>query len=75
MERATINIFEVVSEIQAKKEQFRIVPPYALFAEVKAELGGIDDGTLYAMLDAEVLNGTIYRRRTINGYAYGVSEE
>ena len=68
-------IYEVVSDIQAKKEQFRIVPPYALFAEVKAEMGGIDDGTLHALLDAEVLNGTIFQRRTINGYAYGVSEE
>ena len=68
-------IYEVVSDIQAKKEQFNIVPPYATFQQIKAEMGGIDDGTLYALLDAEVLNGTIYRRRTINGYAYGVSEE
>lgn len=68
-------IYEVVSDIQAKKEQFRIVPPYATFQQIKAEMGGIDDGTLYALLDAEVLNGTIFQRRTINGYAYGVSEE
>lgn len=75
MERATINIFEIVSEIQAKKERFRIVPPYATFMEVKAELPGIDDGELYALLDAEVDCGLIRRVRTINGYAYCVSEE
>ena len=68
-------IYEVVSDIQAKKEQFRIVPALATFREIKQELEGIDDGTLYALLDAEVLNGIIYQRRTINGYAYGVSEE
>lgn len=75
MEKATINIFEVVSEIQAKKEQYRIVPAVAKFTEIKAELGGIDDGELYAMLDAEVDNGLIRRVRTINGYAYCVAEE
>lgn len=69
-------IYEVVSDIQAKKEQFNIVPPYATFQQIKAEYGGtIDDGTIHALLDAEVLNGTIFQRRTINGYAYGVSEE
>ena len=69
-------IYDVISDIQAKKERFRIVPPFVLFTEIKAEYGGtIDDGTLHVMLDAEVLNGLIVRRRTINGYAYGVSEE
>ena len=75
MERATINIFEVVSEIQAKKEQFHIVPAVAKFIEVKEELGNIEDGELYALLDAEVDGGLIRRVRTRNGYAYCVSEE
>lgn len=75
MERATINIFEVVSEIQAKKEQFHIVPAVAKFTEVKEELGNIEDGELYALLDAEVDGGLIRRIRTINGYAYCVAEE
>ena len=68
-------IYEVVSDIQAKKEQFHIVPPYATFQQIKAEMGAIDDGTLHALLGAEVMNGIIFQRRTINGYAYGVSEE
>ena len=75
MERATTNIFEVVSEIQAKKEQYRIQPAVAKFTEIKAELEGIDDVTLYALLDAEVDCGLIRRVRTINGYAYCVAEE
>lgn len=75
MERATINIYEIVSQMQAKKEQYRIEPPYATFIEVKAELGGIDDGELYALLDAEMMNGTIVRHRHINGYSYSISEE
>ena len=75
MERATINIFEVVSEIQAKKEQFHIVPAVAKFTKIKAELEGITDGELYAILDAEVDSGLIRRVRTINGYAYEVAEE
>lgn len=75
MDRATINIYEIVSGIQAKKEQFRIVPPYATFMEVKAEMPGKDDGTIYALLDAEMMNGTIVRHRHINGYSYSISEE
>lgn len=75
MERATINIFEVVSEIQAKKEQFRIVPAVAHFTEIKEELGNIEDGELYALLDAEVDSGLLRRVKTINGYAYCVAEE
>lgn len=75
MERATINIFEVVSEIQAKKEQFRIVPAVAHFTEIKAELGGIDDGSLYAILDAEVDSGLLRRVRTLNGYSFQIAEE
>ena len=75
MARGAINIYEIVSQIQAKKEQFRIVPAVAKFTEIKAELGGIDDGTLYALLDAEVDSGLIRRVRTINGYAYCVAEE
>ena len=75
MERATINIFEVVSDIQAKKKQYRIQPAVAKFTEIKAELEGIDDGELYALLDAEVDCGLIRRVRTINGYAYEVAEE
>lgn len=75
MEKTTINIFEVVSEIQAKKERFRIVPAVAKFTEVKKELGNITDGELYALLDANVDSGLIRRVRTINGYAYCVSEE
>lgn len=75
MEKATTNIYEIVSEIQAKKEQYRIQPAVAKFTEIKAELGCIDDGELYALLDAEVDGGLIYRRRTINGYAYCVAEE
>lgn len=75
MERATTNIYEIVSHIQAKKEQYRIQPAHALFTEIKAELEGIDDGELYALLDAEVDGGLIRRVRTINGYAYCVAEE
>lgn len=70
-----INIFEIVSGIQAKKEEYRIVPAHALFAEIKAELEGITDGELYALLDAEVDRGLICRVRTMNGYAYEVAEE
>lgn len=69
------NIFEIVSRIQAKKEKYRIVPAHALFAEIKAELEGITDGELYALLDAEVDSGLLRRVRTMNGYAYCVSEE
>ena len=68
-------IYEVVSDIQAKKEQFNIVPPYATFQQIKAELGGMDEGTLHALLDAEMMNGTIVRRKTINGYGFMVAEE
>lgn len=75
MARGTINIYEVVATIQAKKEQYRIQPAVAKFTEIKAELGGIDDGELYALLDAEMGNGLLRRVRTINGYAYCVSEE
>ena len=75
MERAAINIYEIVSDIQAKKEQYRIVPAVAQFTEIKAELPGKTDGELYALLDAEVDSGLIRRVRTINGYAYCVAEE
>lgn len=75
MERATTNIYEIVSQIQAKKELYRIQPAHALFTEIKAELEGIDDGEIYALLDAELDSGLIRRVRTINGYAYCVSEE
>lgn len=68
-------IYDVVSDIQSKKEQFRIQPAVAHFTEVKAELPGKTDGELYALLDAEVYGGLIRRIRTINGYAYCVSEE
>ena len=67
-------IYEVVCDIQAKKEQHRIVPPYALFYEIKAEMG-VDDGTLHAQLDAEMMNGTIVRHRHLNGHSYSISEE
>lgn len=70
-----INVFDVVSDIQARKEKLRIKPAHATFREIKAELDGIDDGALYALLDAEVDRGLISRVRTINGYAYEVSEE
>ena len=75
MARGAINIYEIVSQIQAKKEQFRIQPAVAHFTEVKVELPGIEDGEIYALLDAEVDGGLIRRVRTINGYAYCVSEE
>lgn len=75
MERTTTNIYEIVSQIQAKKEQYRIVPAVAKFTEVKEELGNIEDGELYALLDAEVDSGLLRRVRTINGYAYEVAEE
>ena len=68
-------MFDVVSDIQARKEKFRIKPAHATFRDIKAELEGIEDGTLYALLDAEVDRGLIKRVRTINGYAYEVSEE
>lgn len=70
-----INIFEIVSGIQAKKEEYRIVPAHALFVEIKAEVEGMTDGELYAFLDAEVDSGLLRRVRTINGYAYCVAEE
>jgi hypothetical protein len=75
MERTTTNIYEIVSQIQAKKEQFRIQPAVAHFTEIKAEVEGIEDGEIYALLDAEVDGGLIRRVRTINGYAYCVAEE
>ena len=75
MERATTNIYEVVATIQAKKEQYCIIPAVAKFTEIKEELGNIEDGELYALLDAEVDGGLIRRVRTINGYAYCVAEE
>ena len=68
-------IYEAVSDIQAKKERYRIVPHFALLAEIKAEMDGIDEGTLHAMLDAEMLNGTIVRRRILNGYGFMIAEE
>lgn len=67
-------IYEVVSDIQARKEREKIVPAFAKFSEIKEAMGK-EEGTLYALLDAEVLNGIIVRRKTINGYAYCVSEE
>lgn len=75
MGKETINVYDVVSDIQAKKEQYRIVPAVAKFTEVKAEMEGITDGELYALLDAEVDGGLLRRVRTINGYAYEVAEE
>lgn len=75
MERTTINIYEIVSAIQAKKEEYRIQPAVAKFTEIKAELEGITDGELYALLDAEVDSGLLRKVRTINGYAYCVVEE
>lgn len=75
MGKETINVYDVVSGIQAKKEQYRIVPAVAKFIEVKAEMEGITDGELYALLDAEVDGGLLRRVRTINGYAYEVAEE
>lgn len=74
MERTT-NIYEVVADIQARKEKAQKQPAHAMFREIKAELGGMDDGTLHAILDAEVDSGLIRRVRTINGYAYCVAEE
>ena len=67
------NIYEIVSAIQAKKEEYRIQPAVAKFTEIKAELEGITDGELYALLDAEVDSGLLRRVRTINGYAYCVA--
>ena len=69
------DVFEVVSEIQTKKEKFRIQPSHALWREIKEAIGGIDDGELYALLDAEVDSRLLRRVRTINGYAYCVAEE
>lgn len=74
MERTT-NIYEVVSDIQASKERLQRHPAHATFREIKTEVGGMDDGTLHALLDAEVDSGLISRVRTLNGYAYCVSEE
>lgn len=75
MGKETINVYDVVSDIQAKKEQYRIVPAVAKFTEIKAEMEGITYGELYALLDAEVDGGLLRRVRTINGYAYEVAEE
>lgn len=70
-----INVYEVVSAIQAKKEALNVQPSHAMFREVKDAIGGIDDGELYAFLDAEVDGGLLRRVRTLNGYAYCVAEE
>ena len=75
MARATINIYEVVSDIQAKKEAYRIRPSYATFRQIKAEFEHLDDGTLYEMLEAEVEKNMLVRHRHINGYAYSICEE
>lgn len=75
MGRRTTNIYEVVAGIQAKKEAFRVQPAHVLFVEIKAEFDHIDDGELYALLDAEVDGGLIRRVRTINGSAYVVAED
>lgn len=69
------SIAPIVQEIQAQKEKAQKQPAHALFREIKAELEGITDGELYALLDAEVDSGRLRRVRTINGYAYCVSEE
>lgn len=68
-------IFDAVSNIQARKEREGRVPPYATLAEMKRELEGVEDGEMYAMLDAELLNGMVIRRRTINGYSFQIAEE
>lgn len=70
-----INIYEVVGTIQANKEGRNIVPAHATFREVKEAVGNIDDKELHALLNAECISGLIRRVRTINGYAYCVSEE
>ena len=75
MERATTNIYEIVSQIQAKKEQYRIVPAHATFREIKEEVEGIDDGTLHALIGSQESNGLIRRVRCLNGYAWVVAEE
>lgn len=69
------SVKEIVKAIQAKKREYRIVPSYALFYEIKAGMQPVDDGELYALLDAEMMNGTIVRHRHINGYSYSISEE
>lgn len=69
------NIYEVVGTIQADKESRRVVPAHATFREVKEAVGCIDDNDLHALLNAECVSGLIRRVRTINGYAYCVSEE
>lgn len=69
------NIYAIVSDIQAEKEGAQREPAVATFREIKERLQGIDDGTLYALLDAEASNGLICKRRTINGVAYQVTEE
>lgn len=68
------SVYQIVADIQAKKEQFRVVPAHATFLQIKEELGGIDDGELYALLEAEVDSGLLRKVRTINGYAYCVAE-
>jgi hypothetical protein len=69
------SVYQIVADIQAKKEQFRVEPSHATFRQIKAELEGIDDGELYALLDAEVDSGLLRKVRTINGYAFCVAEE
>ena len=65
-------IYEVISDIQAKKEKLRIVPALATLTEIKRRFGNISDDRLNAMLEAEFMKGTITRHRTINSYAYSI---
>ena len=71
----TTSIYKAISDIQAQKERAQRHPAHATFRQIKAELPGITDGELYALLDAEVDGGLLRKVRTINGYAYCVAEE
>lgn len=75
MEATSINLYELISDIQARKERFRVHPSHVTYRELRERLNFIDEGSLYAMLDAEVANGLIRRVRTINGWAFAVAEE
>ena len=66
-------IVQIVKDIQRKKEEFRIVPTHATFAQIKAETEGMADCDIYAQLDSAVRAKTLYCNRVISGFAYGVN--
>lgn len=64
------NVVDVVRMVMRRKESALKVPSHALFVEVRAELPNVDEGSVYAMLDAAVAEGELRQVRTIYGFAY-----